>query len=122
MRSDGQVLLVRHRYGSGLYLPGGRVIPGETFPEALSRELREELNISEVRDLRLFGAYSNFSESKYDYITVFSAKIPDEIGGRGLEIRGFEWAEPTNPPNDTSPGTRRRLTEFAHSATPSSNW
>lgn len=42
--SDAQILLVKHvkPHGSYWLLPGGGVEPGETLPEALRRELREE--------------------------------------------------------------------------------
>ncbi|MBO9638726.1 MAG: NUDIX hydrolase [Siphonobacter aquaeclarae] len=55
---NGHVLLTRYRYGdTDVYqLPGGNPDPGETMPETIIRELREELNLeTEVQGLLVAG-------------------------------------------------------------------
>ncbi|MFC6182065.1 NUDIX hydrolase [Lactiplantibacillus daowaiensis] len=42
---DGQILLTREAATSAYYLPGGKVMAGETLPQALKRELNEELTL-----------------------------------------------------------------------------
>ncbi|GGM42776.1 hypothetical protein GCM10012275_12140 [Longimycelium tulufanense] len=44
----GRLLLVRPRGKAAFYLPGGKLEPGETEPEALRREVREELGVELV--------------------------------------------------------------------------
>ncbi|PMD96597.1 NUDIX hydrolase [Siphonobacter sp. BAB-5405] len=55
---NDHVLLTRYEYGDQtvFQLPGGNPDPGETLPEALMRELREELGIEiEVQGLLVMG-------------------------------------------------------------------
>ena len=53
----GQVLLQKRSDTGEWCVPGGALEPGETYIEAASRELYEEVGIR-VSDLRLFGLYS----------------------------------------------------------------
>ena len=56
---DGKVFLVRHSYVAGWHLPGGGVEVGETFLEALRRELVEEGRIELTREPVLHGLFFN---------------------------------------------------------------
>ncbi|MFN8353771.1 MAG: NUDIX domain-containing protein [Spirosomataceae bacterium] len=75
------VLLMQYRYGNTdvFNLPGGNPDKGETLPQALERELREELGIEvEVGELVLAGEVI-LTQQKNDVLhCVFSTQI---IGG-----------------------------------------
>lgn len=70
---DGSVLLVKHTYTDGWYLPVGGVQAGETLVEATRREAAEETG-TVLRELRLFGVYSSFFEPKSDHIVLFCSE------------------------------------------------
>jgi ADP-ribose pyrophosphatase YjhB (NUDIX family) len=59
------ILLVKHSYGPFWYLPGGGLKRGETYEEALKREMKEELN-AEIFSLKLLGVYNSTFEGKND--------------------------------------------------------
>ena len=51
---DRSILLIRHTYIDGWYLPGGGVNAKESFQTAIVRELNEECGLR-ARDVKLFG-------------------------------------------------------------------
>ncbi|MEX5631355.1 NUDIX domain-containing protein [Parafrankia sp. FMc2] len=55
---DGLVLCIRRRDNGAWQIPGGVLEQGETFYEALIREVREETGIA-VEPVRLTGIYPN---------------------------------------------------------------
>lgn len=109
---EGEVLLVKHTYLDGWYLPGGGVQPGETLRDAIAREAAEEAGVV-MQDLRLFGAYSSFLEGKSDHIVVFVCEAFTWREVRSREIESVDCFALGELPEGTSPGTRRRIAEYA---------
>src|ERR1700735_915577 len=68
---QNRVFLVKHSYVAGWHLPGGGVETGETFREALTRELVEEGQIELVGEPTLFGVYLNSHVSPRDPVAGF---------------------------------------------------
>ena len=116
------MLLVRHTYLEGWYLPGGGVQAGESLVEAVRREAAEEVN-GHLQEMRLFGVYSNFFEGKSDHVVVFLCEDFTWQSTASRETESADCFRVDGLPEATSPGTRRRIAEFAAGArTVSAPW
>src|SRR5438270_4166660 len=69
--ADNRVFLVKHSYVAGWHLPGGGVEVGETFMEALRRELVEEGRIELAGEPVLHGLFFNGHVSRRDHVAVY---------------------------------------------------
>ncbi len=109
---EGRVLMIQHTYIKGWYLPGGGVERGETAETAVVRELAEEAGVRALSRPRLVSAHSNEVVHPRDHVLVYrvDAWEPCAPDARG-EIHAVGWFAPDALPADTSPGTRRRITE-----------
>jgi len=121
-RGDGHVLLVRHTYLPGWYLPGGGVERGESLEAAIARELWEEVGVKPLERPALFHAYSNFKEWKSDYVLIYALRHFEMTPNPNLEIAEQGFFHPDELPQDTSPSTLRRLEEWRGRAAPSGDW
>jgi 8-oxo-dGTP pyrophosphatase MutT (NUDIX family) len=119
----GRVLLVRHTYIAGWFLPGGGVESGETAPEAVAREMAEEGGIEIVGAPALVGFYANGPIFPNDHVVLYrvdtwracATASAGEIAERGFFARDAL-------PDGVTAGTRARLAEVFDGVPPSPFW
>lgn len=96
---DGRVLLVYNGEEEQWFVPGGTVQPGESLPEALVRELREETGVH-VDPVRPHAAVENVIEHEgrtRSFTTVAFEAVPetttvgDDLGEADEAIERADW-------------------------------
>jgi 8-oxo-dGTP pyrophosphatase MutT (NUDIX family) len=121
--AEDRVLLVRHTYVPGFYLPGGGVEGGETMLQALTRELQEEGGVDLLSAPALHGVYLNRRVSTRDHVALYvvrhfscQGKEPDrEIAEAGFFPLG-------DLPAGVTPATRARIAEVLDGEPVSPYW
>ncbi len=117
---DDRVFLVKHSYVSGWHLPGGGVETGETFGEALRRELAEEGRIELLGEPLLHGVFFNSHVSRRDHVAVYLVRHfrQDRLPEANREIVACGFFDPAALPDETTEGTRLRISEVLEGKTP----
>jgi ADP-ribose pyrophosphatase YjhB (NUDIX family) len=120
---QGRVLLVRHTYVEGWFLPGGGVESGETAVHALTREMAEEAGVELTAAPTLLGFYSNAAVFRNDHVLLYRINAwrpcPPTSEGEIAE-RGFFPVDAL--PEGVSNATRARLQELFAGGPPSEYW
>ena len=121
---DGKVFLVRHSYVAGWHLPGGGVEVGETFLEALRRELVEEGRIELTGEPVLHGLFFNGHVSRRDHVAVYVVRQfrQDRLPKPNHEIVECGFYAAGALPAETTRGTRLRIAEVLDGAAPIATW
>jgi 8-oxo-dGTP pyrophosphatase MutT (NUDIX family) len=114
---DDEVLLVRHTYRSGWFLPGGGLKRHESLAAAARREAHEETGAT-LRDLTLVGIYTNFHDHQSDHVVLFASTDFDVTGEHDEEIASVEWFPIDALPATVANGTRERIAEFRSGQAP----
>ncbi len=109
---DQKVLLVKHTYLPGWFLPGGLVERGESLLAAVRRELFEETGIRSITTPTLFSVYLGNMRGVANYPAVFIVNQYQLNPQNSPEIAEMAWFTIADLPHDTSPATRRRLMEY----------
>ena len=119
----GQLLLVRHVYGSAhlWMLPGGAIDRGEAAEHAAARELMEETAL-DAKALRLFGHYTTVAEGKRDHIALFACTVEGAPRIDQRELAEARFFALDALPADTSPATRRRVADWQAGQPAGSAW
>ena len=120
---EGRVLLIEHSYTPGWHMPGGGVERDETVEEAILRELVEETGIVPDHRPRLVSMHSNARLFRGDHVLLYRIDqwIVRPATSRG-EILRMDWFHPTDLPEATTPGTRRRIAEMLDGGPPDLFW
>jgi ADP-ribose pyrophosphatase YjhB (NUDIX family) len=121
---DGRVFLVKHSYVSGWHLPGGGVEVGETFRDALRRELVEEGRIELIGEPPLHGLFHNSHVSRRDHVAVYVVRqfSQDRLPEANHEIVACGFFDITALPEETTRGTRLRIAEVLEGRAPVATW
>ncbi len=93
IRRNGRILIAQRPWGSrlgGLWeFPGGKVEPGETLPQCLRREIREELGIRIKVGKPIISinhAYTHFKITLHAFECEFISGRP-----QALQVQDFKW-------------------------------
>ena len=110
---ENRVFLVKHSYVAGWHLPGGGVEVGETFMEALRRELVEEGRIELAGEPVLHGLFFNGHVSRRDHVAVYVVRrfTQDGLPEPNREIIACGFFAAAALPEETTKGTRLRIAE-----------
>jgi 8-oxo-dGTP pyrophosphatase MutT (NUDIX family) len=121
---NDKVFLVRHSYVAGWHLPGGGVEVGETFLEALRRELVEEGRIELTGEPVLHGLFFNGHVSRRDHVAVYVVRQfqQDRLPEPNHEIVETGFYDAAALPAETTKGTRLRIAEVLDGAKPIATW
>ena len=122
--AENRVFLVKHSYLTGWHLPGGGVEVGETFHDALQRELAEEGRIELSGEAVLHGLFLNSHVSRRDHVAVYLIKHfrQDRLPEPNREIIACGFFDPAALPAETTTGTRLRISEVLDGKAPIATW
>ena len=119
----GEVLLQKRSDTGDWCVPGGALEPGETYIEAATRELSEEVGIK-VSDLKLFGLYSGEDREihypngdvVYSLSVIFITRsFTGEISDSDSEVLEHRFFDKNSIPKDLFHPDARPILDWAKS-------
>lgn len=100
IESGSKLLVCQRRRGSRFELmwefPGGKAEPGETLERALSRELREELDVAARIGPEVYRVRHKYAEMKEAIELVFFAASVNPAEVKNLDFEQIAWREPAS--------------------------
>lgn len=84
------------------WFPGGRLRKGESFEDALRREVKEETGLN-VKPIKFVGVYNRVFPERHDVALVFLCKIQDKVFDIKLNDEHSEFKFFVKLPNEINP-------------------
>ncbi|MEM7111772.1 MAG: NUDIX domain-containing protein [Chloroflexota bacterium] len=106
---DGNLVLVKHKYGCDWYLPGGGLKKNESVEEGGRREAAEEIGAT-LGKVRIFGVYSRAGSNKHTVVLI--CEDFTFTGETDFEIEEIGIFPVDNLPEGVSGATRRRAADY----------
>jgi 8-oxo-dGTP diphosphatase len=102
IQSGGRILACQRARGARFELqwefPGGKREEGETLPEALARELKEELGVTATIGPEIHRLQHQYASTGAPFELVFFAVSAPANKIQNLEFERIEWREPHTLP------------------------
>lgn len=120
----GEVLLVKHAYVEGWYLPGGGVETNDTMAQTAIKELREEVGFEVIGEPTLLSIHKNNSASKRDHVALYKVDEWREVEAfkPNREIAKIGFFALDALPEDITKGNLRRIREVYFDEPVSQYW
>ena len=112
LTAEGRIVLLRHSYVPGWYLPGGGRAPDEDPQDAILRELREEIGLEDYRAIRHLDRYEHRPTFKRDRLDLFLVEGARYRWRPSLEIEDVGEFDPRELPADTSARSRADIGQW----------
>jgi 8-oxo-dGTP diphosphatase len=117
----GKLLVCQRRrsdtFGLLWEFPGGKVEPGETPPQALARELREELGIDATIGAEIYRTQHKYSQLSETIDLIFFAASAEPSAIENLAFESLAWLAPADLPTlDFLPADRDLIEKLASGA------
>ncbi|MDB5188714.1 MAG: hypothetical protein JWM92_312 [Candidatus Nomurabacteria bacterium] len=93
-------------------MPGGGIDNGETPERCIVRELKEELDLHDLKITYKLGEYRSTKEGKRDTVHIFIIHCLSKEFKQQWEIESAQWFNLDNLPKNISAATLRRITEY----------
>jgi ADP-ribose pyrophosphatase YjhB (NUDIX family) len=106
---DGRIVLVRHSYLQGWFLPGGTLNAGESADSGLLRELSEEIGLVSHGGVKFLFEIKHRPNRKIDTQQVFAVHNTEIIPMLSWEIEAIGVCSPDALPTGTHPSTCYRV-------------
>jgi 8-oxo-dGTP pyrophosphatase MutT (NUDIX family) len=109
---ERRIVLLRHSYVRGWYLPGGGRARDEDPKAAILRELREEIGLEDHRTIRHIGHYEHRPHHKRDRLDLFLIDGARYRWTPSLEIEEVGAFDPRALPADVSAGSDADISQW----------